>query len=173
VGLFFERNMLPFTLRQAIALMGVMALAACAIWAYHLGGKAVQADWNAERAEMAAMALQDAEAARAKERELQRKADDVQAKLNANKKLAAAAAATAADELRLLQAALAARGASESTASTTRVDGASTGELLLECVKIHSGVASEADTLANKVTAFQEYSRAIANACQSRSSGAK
>jgi hypothetical protein len=167
--------MLPFTFRQAIALVGVMALAGALIWAYHLGGKDVQADWNAEKAEMAAMALQDAEAARAKEQELTRKANDVQAKLNDEKKRAAAATGAAADELRLLQEALAARGASQDSSAASGVDGAGTGKLLLECVGVHQGVAAEADTLANKVTAFQEYARAIKDACnsQSRSSGSK
>lgn len=164
--------MLPFTIRQAFALMGVVALAVCVFWAYHLGGKAVQAEWNEERLERASELIEAQSAARAKEQELRKRAEDVQAKLNANKKLAAVAAASAADELRLLQAALAAR-ASIDPAPASGTDGAGVGQLLLECVRVHSGVAAEADSLANKVTAFQAYSRAIENACHSTPSGRK
>jgi hypothetical protein len=162
--------MLPITFRQLAALIAVLALAASHWWAYSLGGKAVEADWAAERTEFAVMAAQDAEAARAKEQELTKKANDVQVKLNAEKKRATVAAESAANELRLLQEALAARSNSDSKPSSG-ADGASAGELLVHCSRVHSGMAAEADALANKLTAFQEYARAIKDACQSRASG--
>jgi Skp family chaperone for outer membrane proteins len=160
--------MLPFTFRQALALAGVVTFAVCVFWAHVLGGKAVQRDWDAEKAQTVLDQLAAEKVARAKEQELTKKANDVQAKLNAEKKRAAAAAGAAADELRLLQEALAASAAARDSSAPSGVDGASVSGLLLECGKSYSGVAADADTLANKVTGLQGYVRDV---CQSSSSG--
>ena len=168
VGLFFGIAMLPITSSQFGALLLALALAGTHFAAYRTGKKLVEGDWAQERAEVAQRVADEATAARAKEQELTKKANDVQAKLNAEKKRAVAAASAAADELRLLQEALAASGAAKDSTSTTGANGASPSELLVQCAGVHQVMAAEADSLANKVTGLQGY---VNDVCLSRSSG--
>lgn len=160
--------MLPITAKQFGALLIVLSLVVTHFGAYRVGRALVAGDWAAEKAETALAVAEAEKVARAKEQELTKKANDVQAKLNAEKKRAAAAADLAADELRLLQEALAARGAASDPKAASGVDGASTGDLLLQCAGKYQGVAADADTLANKVTGLQAY---VNDVCQSSPSG--
>jgi Tfp pilus assembly protein FimV len=151
---------------MAIAI--AVVLAGTHFTAYKTGRALVAGDWAAEREQTALAVVEAEKAARAKEQELTQKANDVQTKLNAEKKRAAAAAGAAADELRLLEAALAASQAASDSIAPTGANGASTGGLFLESAKAYLGVAAEADQLANKVIGLQGY---VANVCQSSPSG--
>lgn len=164
VGAFlFGVPMLPFTPRQlfaAIQVLIVVALLSLTHYtAYRMGRAVVSRDWAEDRAQAAQRLAEEIQAARVVEQELRKKADDGIAKLATEKKRGAVAAQSAADELRLLQEALA-RSVGPAycdTSASTGADGAGIGGLLAECGKSYQGVARDADGLAIKVTGLQSY----------------
>lgn len=169
VGVFFlDKRMLPITPGQLGALLLALVLGLTHYGAYRVGRALVAGDWAKDREATAQNIAAEMAAARVKEQELTKKANDVQAKLNAEKKRSASAAESAANELRLLQEALAASGANKDSTPATGTDGARTGELLVQCAGKYQGMAADADALANKVTGLQGY---VKDVCQSSPSG--
>lgn len=156
------------TPRQIAALVFLVLLIGSHFGAYRLGRNTMAGEWAQARAQQSQELLEAVTVAREKEQELTRKANDVQAKLNAEKKRASVAAESAANELRLLQEALAARTTTIDPGTTTGADGTSASELLIQCARVHQSVAAEADSLANKVTGLQGY---VTDVCQSSPSG--
>ena len=143
--------------RMWLAIAVAALLAGSHFTAYRTGRALVAGDWAQERAIRAQEMVGAEIEARAKEQALTQKVNDVQAKLNVEKKRAAASAGAAAGELRLLQEALAASVAASSSSASARVDGAGVGGLFLECAGKYQGVAAEADSIANKLTGLQSY----------------
>lgn len=155
--------MLPFTPRQAfmaiqvLIVVALLSLTHCT--AYRMGRAVVARDWAEDRAATALRLAEEVQTARVVEQELRKKADDGIAKLATEKKRGAAAAQSSADELRLLQEALA-RSVGPAyceTSASTGTDGAGISKLLAECPVQYQGVARDADGLAIKVTGLQTY----------------
>lgn len=155
--------MLPFTPRQAFAaiqvLIVVTLLSLTHYTVYRVGRAVVSRDWAEDRAQAALRLVDEVKAARKDEQELRKKADDGIAKLATEKKRGAAAAQSSADELRLLQEALA-RSVGPAyceTSTSAGTDGAGISKLLAECPVRYQSVARDADGLAIQVTGLQTY----------------
>lgn len=158
------------TLLLSPRLWAVLALAAVLgfthFTAYRTGKGVVRAEWDKDKAQRMAQALEAEQAARKKEQELvaeRKKLEDRYAQNKRKADISAAAARTELDRLRDELAAPRDR-ASKDPATASRADaGTFEGQLLGACATALVAVASDADRLAAQVVGLQQY---VAGVCQ-------
>lgn len=133
--------------------------------AYRAGKGVVRAQWEADKAQRMAQALEAEQAARKKEQELLVQRDRAEKRYADEKRKAAVAAAGADAELGRLRDELAAprRRAGEDPASAARVDGGAglESELLGHCATALVRMAQEADRLEAVVVGLQQYVKQV------------
>ena len=143
------------------------ALLAGTHWkAYVVGQQGVRAQWDQDKAERMALALQAEQAERRREQELVTQRQKVEERYVQEKRKAAAAAAGAQSELGRLRDELATAGGGPACTDSTapaRVDGAARleRELLGHCAATLTDLAAEADRLEAVVVGLQGYVREV------------
>jgi hypothetical protein len=134
--------------------------------AYVVGQQGVRAQWNQDKAQRVALALQAEQAARVREQELQAAKQQAEVRYAQLKKRAASAAAGAQSELGRLRDELASTDrdpAGGDPGTTQRADGGAglERELLGQCAAALVGVAAEADRLEAVVVGLQGYVKQV------------
>ena len=150
--------------RIAALVVLLLAFAAAGWKGYALGERHVQAQWDADIAQRTAQALAASEAARKREQDLNAAVADARGKYAKSVQNVHVVAAAAADGLRNLETILAAPATASSSAvasSGTNGAGGLERQLLGQCAKALAGMGAEADRLAAKIVALQDYVRAI------------
>lgn len=131
-------------------------------FAYKAGKSAVRADWDKDKAEQVARALDAEKAARAKEQSLQAEKTKVEARYAAEKKRNAAASASLNTELDGLRNALAAADAAgTNSAAACRTDADPRNRIIGECASVATQVAIAYDRLAAQHIGLQDYVKAV------------
>jgi hypothetical protein len=147
--------------RVWLAVVIAIALAGSHWKAYHSGGKAVQAEWDAQTLATTQAALAADIANRAKEADLQTKVRKVSNDYAKEKAAHVATVAASADGLRSLQTTIDSAAATDSTC-TSRIDDLARTRLVVgQCAKALQELADIADTGEARLSGLQDYVRSI------------
>lgn len=152
-------------------LLYLALLAALGVGIYRLDQSRQQIGYDKAQAEYTAAALKAEQVARAKEQELLTAQTKVEAEYAKHKKIAAADAGAAADELDRLRNELAITSAASKDSTPATGDHGTGGlerELLGNCSQTLQGVARETDRLAAKTVALQDYIKSVIGVSQEK-----
>ena len=151
-----------FSPRVWVAIALAIALAASHWKAYHMGGKSVQSDWDAQTLALTQAALEAEAANRAKEQALQTKVRSVSNAYAKEKAAHAVSVAASADSVRDFNATLGSVSTADSSTPTRdHGTGGLERELLGNCASALAELAGEADRLEGKTLALQNYIKSV------------
>lgn len=147
--------------RVWVAIALAIALAASHWKAYHMGGKSVQADWDAQTLALTQKALEAEAANRAKEQVLQTKVRSVSNAYAKEKAAHAVSVAASADSLRDIQSTLDSAPGKDSTCTSRTDDLARARQVVGQCSKALQELADIADTGEANLIGLQNYVRSV------------